>query len=81
VIAEATTNVPRDEGVGRSREKGMAGDSRGEVSVEKLADYSIVKPVVSVNRNAPWTLLFFYALAACIQACIHLHVINPFPEF
>jgi len=63
VIAEATTNVPRDEGVARSREKGMTGDSRGEVSVEKLADYSIVKPVVSVNRNAPWTCVVL--LCAC----------------
>lgn len=48
-IAEATTNGgPRRRMVRGTRQRG------GNGCVEKLADYSIVGPVVSVNRNAPW---------------------------
>lgn len=61
VIAEVTTNALREEGVGRSgeerRRQGVVVESRRQRGVEKLADYSIVEPVVSVNRNAPWTFV------------------------
>lgn len=66
VIAEATTNAAR-RGRGWQKPGGMGsagGSSRGgDGGVEKLADYSIVEPVVSVNRNAPWT--FVVLLRAC----------------
>lgn len=60
MIAGATTNALREEGLAEEpRGVKMAGavESRRRCGVEKLADYSIVVPVVSVNRNAPWTFV------------------------